>query len=305
MKKLLCSLFLGALLTLPLTAQTPDNNSGEKQAMAGHPPKILQIFREEVKPGQNAAHVKSETNFPAAMAKAKFSYYTLGLDSMSGPNEAWFISPVQSWADFAKADKLMKTTGLEQQFGQMMLADGQLLTNTRSMIAVYDPDLSYRPDFNIGDVRYFQVTTYRVKLGHMDEFKELYKQSIAAHTKANVDEHMVFYSVQYGAPAGTVLVFLPMTNVEQLDATEEKHGGAFKEALGADWMKKITEASDRGMMMVENNLYSVNPKMSYMSDEVVASAPDFWRPKDTTTMPAKTMTTKPQPKIKTTSDKKQ
>ncbi len=305
MKKLLISLFLGALLTLPLTAQTSDNGNTDKQAKAGHPPKILQIFREEVKPGQNAAHAKSEANFPAAMSKVKFPYYSLAIESMSGPSEAWFINPVESWADWAKADKLMKTSGLETQFGQMMLSDGQLLNGTKSMIAVYNPDLSYRPDFNIGDVRYVQVTTYRVKPGHFDEFKELYKQAVAAHTKANIDEHMLFYAVRYGAPADVALVFQPITNIEQLDDNEKIHGKDFREALGADFMKKVTEFSDHGIATVESNLYSINPKMSYMSDDVVASAPDFWRPKEMGTMPAKTATPKPQPKMKTTSDKKQ
>jgi len=55
--------------------------SGAVQALAqtpapGAPPKVLTIFREEVKVGKGAAHEKFETNFVRASAKAKWPTFS-------------------------------------------------------------------------------------------------------------------------------------------------------------------------------------------------------------------------------------
>src|SRR5437868_6305220 len=56
------------------------------------PPKVLTIFREDVKPGRSAAHEKLEAGYPAAMRKAKWTTYSLAMTSVSGVGDAWFLT---------------------------------------------------------------------------------------------------------------------------------------------------------------------------------------------------------------------
>ena len=80
------SLALGTLVFLsPLyqaLAQPPTSPS---------PPKVLRIYREEVKPGKVAAHEKVEVGWPQAFTKANYAVHYLAMTSMAGPYEAWFI----------------------------------------------------------------------------------------------------------------------------------------------------------------------------------------------------------------------
>ena len=82
------------LVSVSAMAQTPQP-----------PPKVLQIIREEVKPYMNAQHEKVETGWPAAQLKANWPYYALGLDSVSGPNEAWWLTGYESFAALEKNNK--------------------------------------------------------------------------------------------------------------------------------------------------------------------------------------------------------
>ena len=51
-------------------------------------PKILTIYREEVKVGRAAEHAKHEAGWPAAYEKAKSPIYYLALTSMTGPQRS-------------------------------------------------------------------------------------------------------------------------------------------------------------------------------------------------------------------------
>ena len=66
------------------------------------PPNVLQIYREIVKPGHTLGHAKTEAGWPAAFGKANWPSHYFALTSVSGPNEAWFISAWDSFASYEK-----------------------------------------------------------------------------------------------------------------------------------------------------------------------------------------------------------
>ena len=75
------------------------------QSLPTSQPNVLTIFREEVKIGHDADHVKTEAAFVSMMEKAKFPYSGIALVSLTGPPEAWFVNPFDSHAalgDFIK-----------------------------------------------------------------------------------------------------------------------------------------------------------------------------------------------------------
>jgi hypothetical protein len=64
------------------------------------PPNLLVIYREEVRPGKGAAHSANEAAWAAAFAKGQAAMQWLGMTSVSGPSEAWFLSGYDSYAAY-------------------------------------------------------------------------------------------------------------------------------------------------------------------------------------------------------------
>src|SRR5713226_7208291 len=77
-------LFVAACLLLSATSLA----LAQEQAPSG-PPKVLQIFREEVKPGKAPAHEKVEAGWPRAFANASSPTHYIAMVSVTGPSEAW------------------------------------------------------------------------------------------------------------------------------------------------------------------------------------------------------------------------
>src|SRR4030095_2530490 len=75
------------------------------QGMPTSQPNLIQITREEVKTGHNAMHSAFEAGWPAAFAKAKSPNYYVGMVSITGPNEAWYVIPFASHAALGESMK--------------------------------------------------------------------------------------------------------------------------------------------------------------------------------------------------------
>ena len=270
---------IAAAVVAPAPAVAQQVNADS--ASAGPPP-VLQIFREEVKPGKGPLHEKSEASWAAAYKKANLKYYYVGTTAMSGPGEAWFFSAYASMEDAEKATAaLAANKSAQAEVDRVNISDGDLLSSARSMYAFYNSDLSYRPNFNLGEYKYFLVDTYRVKLGHMEKFATFRKTLNAAHEKANLDEHMLVYNVGLGAPTGTVLVFQPTKSLKEWDEGGKTHGkgSAYYEAVGDEGRKMYADLFQNDLQFTQRDILAINPAMSVVSEKVIAANPDFWRSK--------------------------
>lgn len=155
---------------------------------ADAPPAILRIGREEVKPGKEAAHEVIETNWNAAYAKAKLPIGILGMTSMSGPGEAWWLQGFGSWEEM---ETLNKTAGANETWSaenqKFSAQDGELLNRSSGIILSYRPAMSYRAGSNLATKRYMQVQLVRVRPGRGREFADNWREIVAAHEKAWMD----------------------------------------------------------------------------------------------------------------------
>jgi len=252
----------------------------QEQAPSG-PPKVLQIFREEVKPGKGAAHEKVEAGWPRAFANAKWPTHYFAMVSVTGPSEAWFLTGFDSLAAWEK-DRLdtEKNTALTAELDQLGEKDGELLSGVRSIVATYRQDLSYRPTgVNIGQMRYFYVTTFRIRPGHEKDYIDANKIVRDAHEKANVPEHWAVFQVTSGMPNGTYLSFQPLKTLAEVDAFPQTHGKAYQDATGEEGRQKLRELASAGALSSETTIFAFSPKMSYVSKEIAAADPEFWTPK--------------------------
>jgi len=266
------------LLWVPVMAGQSQPES-KTTAMSG-PPKVLQIFREEVKPGKGAEHEKVEAGWPRAFSKANWPTHYLAMTSLTGAPEAWFVTGYSSLGAWEKdGDAMDKTATLKAETDRLAEQDGQLLSGARGLVAVYRPEMSYRATINVATMRYFRVVTFAVRPGHTEEFVESRKLAKAAHEKANVDDHYAVFEVVAGAPLGTYLLLVPMKSLGELDEFDQLHGTAYKEAMGREGEKKMNELSSAAVLRVDSTIFAFSPKMSYVSQEWVAANPDFWAPK--------------------------
>lgn len=245
------------------------------------PPNMLQLVIEQVKPGKGGPHEKTEAAYVAAFSKMKDPAHYIAMTELSGGNDAWFLADTKDWAYFEKGVDEMTNGPLSSELQKVSLADGDLLSETRTYFLEYMPELSYRPDNNIGEARYMLADVVRVKPGHGKEFEELRKQINAAHEKVNMDEHMIVYYAGIGTRSGMYIIFEPLKTLSSMDEIQKLHGDGseYRKALGDDFMQKAREFNSSNLVSMETQLFSIDPHMSFVSDEVASAAPSFWHPK--------------------------
>jgi hypothetical protein len=254
------------------------------------PAPVLQIIRETVKEGKGAAHAKTEMEYVRAFRKANFPAHYVALAAMSGGADVLFVGPYES---FTQAEQLQKESEKEPLKSEIEMADahdGALREPSRTMWAVYRPDMSYRADdWEAGKTRFVSVATYRTRPGKESDMRRGAAEIIEAYKKSELPVRFLCYQVIAGAPSGTYLFFEPMESLKPFDEMPTRQK-AFREAMGEENFNKLMSGANDMFVYMDNNIYSVNPKMSYVSSKTESSDPAFWRPK--TAAPA----AKPKPK---------
>ena len=243
-------------------------------------PKVLQITREYLKPYKNGmAHDKTESAFVQTMAKAKFPAYYVGLDSLSGKSRALFLTKYDSFAEWEKDNKIVdKNPALAAALDRDSIADGELLESVDSVVFTYDEDLSYKARPNVGHARYMEITVFHVRLGHGADWRKLGKMVKDAHDKAGTSAHWGMYEAAYGADDGTYIALSADTSMADID-NGFAEGKKFSDALGVDGMKKLDDLYGATVDYSRSELFSINPKQSYVSEDWIKAEPDFWKPK--------------------------
>lgn len=75
-------------------------------------------------------------------------------------------------------------------------------------------------------------------------------------------------------PGPVYLVLLPHLTLTEIDPATGV-GAQLMKAFTEESLKKLSTLSE-GYTSVEDIVFSVNPRMSYMSDEFIARDPKFW-----------------------------
>jgi hypothetical protein len=271
------SMWIAALMAIVIAAPaasqtpaTPDPNA---------PPTLLVIYRENIKIGKNAQHEANEQGWAGVLSKAQWPTGWLGTTALTGPNEAWFFTGYPSWEAYEKDTNAKDTAEALAETRKFSAADGDYVNNTASIIARYRPGLSYKPLGNVSQMRYFTINTIRVKPGQEAAFAERWREIVAAHEKAKVDEHWAVYSVQAGAPTGTFMFIYARKSLAEIDAAGPAHGSdAYRDAVGEAGRAKNAEVFREVVEADQTNHFQFSPKMSYVPKAWVDTDPAFWSP---------------------------
>jgi hypothetical protein len=268
--------FLVVALAVSWFAGTALTARAQDQASSG-PPKVLVIYRETEKYGRHTGHVKNEVAFAQAYAASKSPGRFLAITAMSGPGEVWFLTMFDSYDAFEKTNKFDAQSSLQGQLQRLSEQDAEYVSEATQMVARYDEKSSYGPNIDISKMRYFEVTTIRLRPGHDKEWQDLVSFYKATAEKAKLDETDSFFEVTYGAPAGTILIITPRHSLAEVDAAAASK--AFQDALGESGQKKWAELVQASAASVRNDLYSFSPEMSYVPEAWITGDPSYWKPK--------------------------
>lgn len=236
------------------------------------PPNVLEIIREDVKTGKGMMHDKHEAAWLQAMKANKYNDFTLAVSSVTGESEEWFFVGFDSFAGYEKGTKgMMENAALRNVMETYSEKDAEYIDKTSTVLAKYRPELSYKPDFNLGEFRYFSIGVLHLKPGA--DAADLYKTLNTAREKSGVESHNVVFQVTSGMPAGTYLTFVPIKDLSAWDAPpNEKMDAAMKEA-------KWSEVVSANIAGFYPRLFAFNPMLSNVPEDVAKAAPDFWHPK--------------------------
>jgi len=225
------SKFTGSLAAFLLFASA---GSALAQSMPTTQPNFLQIYREEVKVGHGADHAKTEAGWPAAYEKAKSPYTYIALVAMTGPSEAWFVTPFESQQAIADSMKSEEEPTLSASLERLSKADAEHLNGGRGILAMARKDLSFGAYPEMAKQRYYEITIYRVRPGHEGGFEAAAKAYGAAASRATPGTSFRVYEVMAGMPSPTYLVFSSVTSYGAFDKTLAADQAAMKGATAAE-----------------------------------------------------------------------
>ena len=260
------------------------------------PPPVLMIIREEIKPGMMGTHTRHAADFVGIFNQLQTPNHRIALVPVAGnENEVVYLTAAGSFAEvettFKQTDKKMgSATGmLKTRIDGLDKEAPALHSAMRDMLAVYRPEMSFNPGVNIAQMRYFSVTTIRVRPGHDAQYVESIQKLVnVARAKAKVDDlHIAVYQIVSGAPGGTYLAFRPMKSLAEMDTAV---GRRVREAMSDDQRKDADKAANDAVMSTEVSTYAFAPNMSYVDKQFAAMDPTFWNP------PQEQMAVKPKPR---------
>ena len=252
--------------------------AGSLAAQSMGPPPYIQIFREQVKFGRAGAHVQTEAGWPRAFGRGKIKNNYIALTSMYGPSEAWFVEGHESVAEIEAINKAIAAApGLEAELDRLGQVDAANVSGADAILARFVPDASNPGEVKLGEIRFWEITIFRVRPGKEANFFEGANVFKSVVQQAKVNAPWASFEVQAGIPGPTYLVFSPHTTLAEIDQSTG-NGAAIMKAMNEETMKKLGTVSE-GFISVQNLVFSVSPEMSYPTAEWVASDPAFWNRK--------------------------
>jgi hypothetical protein len=244
------------------------------------PPAVLVIQREFLKPGKGGAvHERSEGNFVRAMTAAKWPSHYFGMTSLSGPTRALFFIGYDSFAAWEKDNHATaKNATLAGALDHASEVDGELLSSYDSSTWTYNEEQSLHAKGSIAEMRYMELTTFKVKPGHRAEWGELVKLYKSGFENVPT-AHWATFENMYGWQSGdeylVATALKSLSEVDQNMMTDKQ----FVTGLGEGGLKKLQALEAECLESVQSNVFEFNAKMSYPPDAWVKQDPGFWKPK--------------------------
>jgi hypothetical protein len=274
-------LFLVLAITLLASAYSRVN---AQPAEPMKPPNVLLIVREDIKPGKMGAHNTHSAAFARIFRQLQTPNHRIALVPVAGSeNEVVYITPLGSFKELEQIQRdtdkrLSEVSGATRaELDRLDREAPDLHAAMRDLFTVYRPELSFDPGVEIRQMRYFAITTVRVRPGQEDQYAEYVRNvTNVARTKAKAELHIAAFQVIAGSASTTYMFFRPMKSLAEYDL---RIGARVREAMSDDQKKKADKMAGETVVFSETSVYAFNPQMSYVPKEFIAGDPTFWTPK--------------------------
>ena len=259
------------------------------------PPAVIQINREWIKPGKaGMLHDKTEAAYVATMNKSKLQGHYIALNSLSGKSRALYLTRYPSFEAWENDNKMVgKNPSLGAELDRDNQADGELLEGTDSAVLVYLDEMSFHPRPDYSHARYYEITSFHVRPGHNREWHAVTKMYKDACEKAGTDAHWGMYQVAFGGEGGTYIALTHRDSLTELDKGMADDKKIVEAMGGEEAMAKFDELFGQAVDSSHSELFSINPKQSYVEEATIKADPDFWKPKAPAPKPAAAAPQKP------------
>jgi hypothetical protein len=248
------------------------------QGMPTSQPKFLHIYREAVKIGRSADHSRWEAGWPAAFEKAKFPDNYIALEAVTGPTEVWYLSPYASQGAFGESMARQDAdAALSAETERLSRGDAEFVSSVNAIEAVARPDLSHGTFPDLAMMRFWEISTFRVKPGHGDDFAAAAKAWASASARSAPAASWRTYQVVGGAPDGTYLIFSSYGSFADFDKAAAE-GEATWKGLTFDERTALQKFDTDGAVSTMTNRYRLDPRQSYVPAATRQKDPAFWMP---------------------------
>ena len=123
------------------------------------PPTILQIYRDSLKPGREAAFKTVEEDAARICAELKFPHSHLAIESLSGPKEVWWLNAFDSEAEKQQvASDYARNPALVAALEGIVRRKEGLTEAPVNVYASYRADLSRGAPWKVAGARFFVVS---------------------------------------------------------------------------------------------------------------------------------------------------
>jgi hypothetical protein len=289
--------------TTSTTPDMPNMASGQmssRNSSMPAPPNILMIETDNIKPYNTTPYDKVAADYVSAARKANLPGSVIAMEAMSGANRAQYLFAYDSFDDIQQQEDItMKNASVTAAFAHLDNLEAPYVTEVHNVIWHYRDDLSNNAAAaDIPHCRYWETITFHIKPGYDEKFEATAKMYRDAYAKFGVSISWAVFESEMGA-TDTYIVILPMKSLKEEDDSLVRQK-TLMGAFGDDGMHKLEETARDAYASVDDTLWEVNPKTSYVPKEMIAANPDFWAPKPAAPMAKdKTMPMKPAAKTPT------
>jgi hypothetical protein len=259
------------------------------------PPAVIQINREWLKPGKSGAmHDRSEAAFVSLMNKGKLQGHYVALNSMTGKSRALYMTRYPSFEAWENDNKTFaKNASLGAELDRAIAADGEFLDGMDSAVLVYNEGLSYHPRPDFSHARYYELTAFRIRMGHEKEWREVTKMYKEACDKAGAGLHWGAYEVTYGGDSGTYIMLTHRESLAEIDKEGADRKKIMEAMGGEEAASKMDQMFAAAVESVRSELFTINPRQSYVDEATMKADADFWKAKPAAPKAAVAVTAKP------------
>ena len=127
-------------------------------------PRFIYVYRDSLRSGVDSAYRSIEDEGAQICADLRCPNPYIGLESLGGIHEAWWINMFVSEADTARVAKVYATdSALARALGGIALRKATLIGTPVQSFAVYRPDLSRGPAWSIAGTRFVVAVVTRAR----------------------------------------------------------------------------------------------------------------------------------------------